>query len=344
MKIGNIRPQGEFLADTWQRVYSNTIVEVVDQSSIIETDGNAIGDLAGSELRQAQIFKLDSAQQISAVEVKRFNDTGGAPTGNWTLRIETVSGGVPTGTLADANASIVVTPPAVNTIIKGTFVTPFTLSGSTSYALVIQCDNQSDNTYWKLCSSNTSVSPYENGTRCYSINGSWSAADNDLYFKIYTGGKVTSLTISGLDGDTAEEYILRIKIIGGSLTSGYYLLRPNADNGANYGEQYLVGYSDTKEAGRYTNNTGIYLCGFTTAQNSVTISDILLYAKSGYVRTGIVKTCNSVATTTINHIWQSGESWNNTADNITSLVITASVANGLGVGSVIELYAKRSKI
>jgi hypothetical protein len=69
-----------------------------------------------------------------------------------------------------------------------------------------------------------------------------------------------------------------------------------------------------------------------------------LYAKSGYVRTALIDGCNNVATTTVADIWMLGGSWNNTADNITQLDIVSSQANGLGIGTVIELWAFRRKV
>lgn len=137
------------------------------------------------QYRIAQSFILTGTKIVTAVEVKNGTTANGSPSGNWTLRIETDNSGAPSGTLADANASIVVTPPAINTIIKGTFATPFLLSPSTTYWLKIDCSNQSTNVYWNF--NYDQDSGYADGVAKYSGDGTWfSLSTWDIYFKIYT--------------------------------------------------------------------------------------------------------------------------------------------------------------
>jgi hypothetical protein len=101
------------------------------------------------------------------------------------MRIETDSSGKPSGTLADANASIVVVPPAINTDIKGTFATPFSLSAGTTYHLVIQCSAQSSEVWWAL--DYITAGAYADGTGSSTDNGgvNWSNQPYDLYFMIH---------------------------------------------------------------------------------------------------------------------------------------------------------------
>ncbi len=158
--------------------------EVVDQQQLSGGGTETVGDYENTEYRSAQSFKLSATLTVTAVEIKRSSNPGaGSPTGNWTLRIETDSSN-PTGTLANANASIVVTPPAANGTVKGSFATPFELAGATTFWIVIQCDNQATTNYWLL--DRVFPSGYADGTVSRSSNGVWAMAnDIDLYFKVF---------------------------------------------------------------------------------------------------------------------------------------------------------------
>ncbi len=147
----------------------------------------------------------------------------------------------------------------------------------------------------------------------------------------------TSVTISSLDGDTDEIYMLVTRIIGGNATPNIVLLRPNNDSGSNYGCQFLYGENATISASRSV-DTGIRLYASGNALNNLGFCSTILYAKSGYIRTAIGKMSDKISGTTVTDIQILGSSWNNTADNITSLVIVAGQANGLGIGTDIRLY------
>jgi hypothetical protein len=163
-------------------VSNGTEIVSQQQTTVAET-ASALGDSGGNEYRRAQSFKLDVDSQITAVEIKQGDASSGSPSGNWTLRIETNNAGVPSGTLANVNASIVVTPPGANTIIKGTFATPFQLLKNTSYWIVIDCDNQADNNMWFLSYGGET---YADGTFATKTNGVWAAGSGaDYYFKVY---------------------------------------------------------------------------------------------------------------------------------------------------------------
>lgn len=169
----------------------------------------------------------------------------------------------------------------------------------------------------------------------------------DTWQRVYSNtlaAAATSVTISGLDGNTAEEYILRARIINGYNGGAEYDVRLNNDSGNNYGHQYLGGINTTVATSRNTATTKFY-SGYADALNQISMFEQNIYAKSGYIRTAITKQMpRSVSGTTCASLYMFGHSWNNTADNITSIVVIADKANGIGIGSVIELYAKRSKI
>jgi len=150
---------------------------------------------------------LSSALTVTAVEIRENATMRGTPTGNWTIRIETDNGGVPSGNLADPNASVVVTPLGAAGIIKGVFATPFVLTGGVVYYMLVFCDNQADANSWYV-DINTSAGSYANGTLFYSTNGGtvWTTFAADLYFKIYTNFTVPSYAFQSyvLSPDSAD--------------------------------------------------------------------------------------------------------------------------------------------
>jgi len=158
------------------------------------------------------------------------------------------------------------------------------------------------------------------------------------------GSAVTSITISGLDGDTAEEYILRARIIDAN--AGYYKVTMNTDtSGGHYGLQRVIGNSTTAGAYRNVGVDYIQICnGVSVANGEQSLVDMQFWAKSGFIRTGTLVESIGIATTTITQIGLLGFSWNNTTDNITQIVLTAGAANGFAIGTVVELYARKSKV
>jgi hypothetical protein len=154
----------------------------------------------------------------------------------------------------------------------------------------------------------------------------------------------TSVTISGLDGDTDVLYELRMRLVNGYNGASTQGISINTDTANNYGYQYLYAISTTTTSVRNTSAAGLFLFGAAGALNEKSLSKILLYAKSGYIRAGINELTSGIATTTINMALLSGVDWNNTADNITSLTVVSAQSLGLGIGTVIELWALRKKL
>jgi len=150
---------------------------------------------------------------------------------------------------------------------------------------------------------------------------------------------VTSLTISGLNGDVDEEYILESKVVNGYSGSSSLSLRPNNDSGTNYGYQNMYGEDGLSGAGRGT-GSGITLASGLTVFGSIGQSMLRLFVKSGVVRTGITDTSYGVSGTTVNDIVPYGISWNDAGSNVTSLVLFGGQAGTLGVGSQFTLYRK----
>ena len=177
-----------------------------------------------------------------------------------------------------------------------------------------------------------------------SVNGILSAGEEQLIYSCELTEAATSITISGLNGNTDVEYRLICRFVSDCDGYSNYLLRPNNDSGANYGYQYVLGNASSVLAGRSTTTTGLFLTdcgGYASGEHKKGVSDTFIYVKSGYLRTAITKQIGDTYSSTVGQILLMGSVWTNTADNITSLVIAASGVNGLGVGTSIELYARR---
>ena len=147
----------------------------------------------------------------------------------------------------------------------------------------------------------------------------------------------TSISIFGLEGDTDEVYMLDCLFIT-TVNNSNMSYRFNGDSGTNYGYQELRGLASVIAAGRGTISTG-YICGGLVA-GEIGNGNILIHAKSGYVRTAIENDSRNVDGTTVGQVSARGRSWNNTTDEITSITIFTTGAGTMAVGSVISLYRR----
>jgi len=168
--------------------------------------------------------------------------------------------------------------------------------------------------------------------------------DYDTTEKIFettvTGPAVTSIDITGLEGDTDEVYELDSNIKANGVT-GTASLRFNGDSGTNYGFQYINGVNSTISASRNTEATTIQ--GYNLGTDGfVGASSYLIHAKSGYVRTVLNPRFDGSTGTTVSGCLQWGQSWNNTVDELTSITIFATGVGTFAVGSTISLYRKVS--
>jgi hypothetical protein len=157
------------------------------------------------------------------------------------------------------------------------------------------------------------------------------------------GSAVTSYTFSGLSGDSDGEYQIVGRFVAGSSSSTSYYVLPNADTTtADYGYVYVVGSGTTAGAGNASSFGGLQIAYTNSAIGHLATASGLLYAKSGLVRTMISTQGDDTTGTTNGSIQIWSTSWNNTASQITSLEILAGNTNGLGVGTHLELWTKRT--
>lgn len=144
-----------------------------------------------------------------------------------------------------------------------------------------------------------------------------------------------SYTFSNLNGNTDIIYKVIARGISNAASCHFYV-RPNNDSGNNYGRQLLQGVNTTISAVRSV-QPGMRVA-YCDSSSQHTLGEMLIYAKSGYVRAGLCKRIESVSGTTCSDINISGHSWNNTSDEITSIVIDTDIANGMAVGTHLELW------
>jgi len=148
----------------------------------------------------------------------------------------------------------------------------------------------------------------------------------------------TSLTFSGLDGDADVLYNVLVRSVNGSGLLCGFTFNLNGDSAVNYGSQHLVGINASVSASRTVGGSSLDIEWAGISAGALHHFSILLYAKSGYVRTAIVNTAENISGTTVDKTNLIGCSWNNTANAIQSLVLNASQANGIGIGTHIELW------
>ena len=160
---------------------------------------------------------------------------------------------------------------------------------------------------------------------------------------IYDSGVLTSaqtsITISGLDGDTDEIY--QLIIFGNTGASNNRCsLQFNGDTGANYGAQKITGYSTSKTSARLTSQTKMEIGTQDSALNELEFEIVDINALTGTNRTATSKGITGTTGTTVYMMNSQGFVWNNSDDNITSMTISSKVTNGFGADSRIVLLKK----
>ena len=167
------------------------------------------------------------------------------------------------------------------------------------------------------------------------VQGDFTADVMQKVYETTLTASASSVTISGLNGNTDVLYRLSTEFKNDSGLTAYYGTRTNNDSGTNYGIQYFGALNTTLDTLSSAVYTELYTGYATTGTQS--LGELTLYAKSGHVRTAIIEHTQSVSGTTVTYVYLMGNSWNNTTDNITSLVIFSSVAGGIGIGTYICL-------
>lgn len=147
----------------------------------------------------------------------------------------------------------------------------------------------------------------------------------------------SSITFSGLDGDRDVIYLWNVSCLAAANLAGIYI-RPNNDSAVNYGHQFLRGQNSSLQGDRGTQS---YFggTGYGVDIGNIGFYKSILFAKSGFVRPCLTNELANIYGTTVTNVTLTADAWNNSIDNITSLVISASA--NFAIGSQFELYALR---
>lgn len=140
----------------------------------------------------------------------------------------------------------------------------------------------------------------------------------------------TSHTFTGLNGNIDRQYKIKASIINASSSAGSLLLQINDDtNAANY--KNWRNYSQIAVSG----------AGFHISYHEAVCTlwaNMDIQAKSGIYRSSITNGSRLISNGSDGSGDQSNSFWLNTTDEITSLTIYSNAANGIGVGSTVELW------
>ena len=148
----------------------------------------------------------------------------------------------------------------------------------------------------------------------------------------------TTVTFSGLDGNTDEVYRLIMRLLNKAGASVKYVMNPNGETtnlSSNFAYNGLAGVNAA--TWQLSSNTAADLTDNNWANYSVDI-----WAKNDPNSIAAIRQYHGdlgVATTTPAAArGQFSGVWNETSSNLTSLDIVSSVANGIGNGSTLVLY------
>ena len=160
----------------------NCLASQVLEYSVTSAEGGwAFAGCNTNVLKVATKFSLSNTITCSKIDI--LMNKAGSPTDNITMRVETDSGGSPSGTLMDANATYTVdgsTLGAYPTWWEVTFANSFILNTTTNYWVVISrvdCDATNRYTWQTKDPPPTNDKYYESGV--------WNVRDTSATIKVY---------------------------------------------------------------------------------------------------------------------------------------------------------------
>lgn len=156
------------------------------------TQGGTGQSIYGNNWR-AQSFSIPWKDESIKCITVALSKTGNPPN-NVEIRIETDTGGKPSGTLAHANATISTAPGSLPgaPYRKFFFTNPVTLEANTKYWIVVKTTGGDASNYYSW-TKNTDYYIRGNASASVDAGVNWTDdPDNDYVFEIYVGGKRTS--------------------------------------------------------------------------------------------------------------------------------------------------------
>ena len=152
----------------------------------------------------AQSFQLSAGDVVEYITL--YLKKVGSPTGTLTLRIETDSGGSPSGTLVSPHATATMSESALSTGYTSetfTFAETFGIDGSTTYWLVLTTDSSASLVNAAVWGTDRSNPNYVNGTLKVKNGGTWYDSEIDACFEVFgvgAGQFITDVIIRDASG------------------------------------------------------------------------------------------------------------------------------------------------
>ncbi len=194
-------------AATQWRVYITSTATGGNKVRINELEMMEAATFNASLDKLAQSFEVTGTQTVETVDL--WLKKVGSPTGTMTLRIETDNSGEPSGTLADANLTTTVAESGLGTSyadVSFTFSTPASISGSTTYWMVLSTDRSASESNYVHWGADGSSPGYANGQMMSEASSSWSAESKDAVFEVTGEGTQYDepLAVGSVTGDSEE--------------------------------------------------------------------------------------------------------------------------------------------
>jgi hypothetical protein len=262
--------------------------------------------------------------------IARFDGTGGDTLQDSGVTIDDsnnldTAGSVLTDTIAEHTADNGVAVDSL-TIKDGGFALGSDADGDVYYRSSGALARLAKGTAGQVLKMNTGATAPEWGT---GSGGMWTLVE-----RWEPTSSASTYTFSSLNGDTDRSYMLRINIVAGTVTTGgSVFVRPNNDSSASYWIMSLADSGSSSDTGK----TGLEILYMTTdaAQTYGTVS---IDAKSGKRRIGMTNGFLRITSSATQRLGFSGQVWDDTSTNITSLVFVGPETNCFAVGTVIELW------
>ena len=171
---------------------------------------------------------------------------------------------------------------------------------------------------------------------------------NTLYEVVHDSGEFGSVlndyTVSGLDGDTDEEYIVFFRGRNDvAAPANFYIILNSTTVANSHHRQYMRGDGANSTAARPAAGS-VVIIGRGEVQYDLMWSRIHIFAKSGRQRTGEVNFANTISGTIVDRIQSTAFLWSNSTDNLTSLKFTSGDPNALGIGTRIVVLKRTTLV
>lgn len=177
------------------------------------------------------------------------------------------------------------------------------------------------------------------------VVGPLKAGVDQMIYSTVLGSTQSTITISGLHGDTDLIYYMRLRIVAASNSGIDFGLQFNGDTGNNYNYQLLAGAGSTVSAGSGTAQSVAYVdSNGSTGTGHIMHCEFVIFAKSGNIRPILGFNMDDITSTpsvSKSQVW--ANTWTNTVNEITSITLTTSAltASQLLSGTYLQLWARR---